>query len=243
MKKLLFHLSLSIHWNVSLREAFGLSQPGQHTDGPGGSMPAMWAAIINLTDFPLVLFLSPQLQKTDVSANDLRAAEAVALEEHPVWATWTETAKLFFYCGILKYSDFVLKLKETLFWNNKYFRYDVLLFWSILCLRECPVQNLDLVVLYAIHALDFFWNVLATQGWGTPAIYGEWELPFLMWIADGASLSYAETESWKGIIKLAKNIKELCWRNRPVTVTHCRAALELYWEMDQLTQSQRKDFE
>lgn len=63
-----------------------------------------------------------------------------------------------------------------------------------------------------------------------------------MWIMHGVSLGYAREESWEGTTKLSENIQELCWRNRPIAVTHCMSALDLRWEIDQLTESQLKDF-
>lgn len=54
---------------MSSSKGIGLSQSGQDADGYGGSMPAAQAPLINLTDFPLVLFVTLQLHKTDASVN------------------------------------------------------------------------------------------------------------------------------------------------------------------------------
>lgn len=71
---------------MSSSKGIGLSQSGQDADGYGGSMPAAQAPLINLTDFPLVLFVTLQLHKTDASVNGHSTAESVAVGDHTVWA-------------------------------------------------------------------------------------------------------------------------------------------------------------
>lgn len=99
---------------MSSSKGIGLSQSGQDTDRYGGSMPAAQAPLINLTDFPLVLFVTLQLHKTDASVNGHSTAE--------LWGTMLcgPYEKLFFYSDILKYSGFGLKLDEILVEDNIY---------------------------------------------------------------------------------------------------------------------------